>query len=157
MQPEKGKCKVFPFSGLNLFSQLKYTRMEHVSTSVVISGEAIIAGSRCNFFAASGSIQPISLDKMTVTASDSPITRARLVFLYIIRIRMPFAAARTTPTIRETLNSLNMTLNMSPKCISSRAIPRIIKVELWDPQFPPVSISMGMKETRRGTAEKASS
>lgn len=28
---------------------------------------------------------------------------------------------------------------------------------LWEPQFPPVSISMGRKATSRGTAEMASS
>ena len=33
----------------------------------------------------------------------------------------------------------------------------MISVALWEPQFPPVSMSMGMKDTRIGTAAKASS
>ena len=33
----------------------------------------------------------------------------------------------------------------------------MMRVELCDPQFPPVSISMGIKDTRRGTAANASS
>ena len=33
----------------------------------------------------------------------------------------------------------------------------MILVELWLPAFPPVSVSMGIKVTRRGTAAKAAS
>lgn len=58
---------------------LKKTNVVQVSTIVVISGAAIIAGSSFSFFAAIGSIHPISLDiitveiiaKLTVTASFS--------------------------------------------------------------------------------------
>ena len=48
-----------------------------------------------------------------------------------------------------------MTLKRSVKRISSSAIPRMISVALWEPQFPPVSISIGMKDTRRGMAANA--
>lgn len=41
--------------------------MEQVSTIVVINGEAIIAGSKPTRFAKSGKIQPINLERITVT------------------------------------------------------------------------------------------
>ena len=58
-----GKC--FYKSNINI-AMLKNTSVEQVSTIVVISGAAIIAGSRCNLFASIGSMHPISLDITTV-------------------------------------------------------------------------------------------
>ena len=59
------------------------------------------------------------------------------------------------PTIKEIRNSLKITLNKSLNLMSPKARPRIIKVELCEPQFPPVSINIGIKETKSGTAWKA--
>ena len=56
-----------------------------------------------------------------------------------------------------TASSLRIPRSASRGRISSRASPRITSVALWEPQFPPVSISMGRKATSRGTAEMASS
>ena len=131
--------------------------MEHVSTSVVISGDAMIAGSRCTFLAKSGRTQPISFEIMTVPISESPITRASAISLYMIRMRMPLVSASTTLTIRDTRNSLKMTRKISLNRISPRAIPRMISVALWEPQFQPVSMSIGIKDTSSGIAAKASS
>ena len=89
--------------------------MEHVSTNVVISGDAIMAGSRPIFFANSGSVQPINLAITIVTTSESPITIAILGFLYMIRMRNPFAKASPIPTKMEIRASLNITLKMSLK------------------------------------------
>ena len=36
-------------------------------------------------------------------------------------------------------------------------MPRMTRVLLWLPAFPPVSVSMGIKVTSRGMAEKAAS
>ena len=117
----------------------------------------MIAGSQCSFFAKSGRSPPISLEMMIVAMSDSDTTTASVTLLYMIQIRRPFARESAAPTIREMRNSLNSTRNTSLSLISSSASPRMISVELWEPQFPPVSISIGMKETRRGTTANASS
>ena len=50
--------------------------MEQVSTIVVINGEAIIAGSKPTRFAKSGKIQPINLERITVTIKDKATTKA---------------------------------------------------------------------------------
>lgn len=70
-------------------------------------------------------------------------------------MRIPLVTARTAPTISEMRNSLKITRKISRKWIWERAIPRMIRVELCEPQFPPVSISIGMNETRRGIAANA--
>ncbi len=72
-------------------------------------------------------------------------------------MRIAFTIANTTLTINEIRNSLNKTRKKSLNPISSTAKPRMIKVELCEPQFPPVSMSIGIKDTKIGTAEKASS
>lgn len=104
--------------------------MEQVSTSVVISGAAMIAGSKLIFFANSGRIQPMIFDKMTVQIRERPITTASFKSLYMIKIHSPFASASPRLTSSATRNSLNMTLKISLKRISSNASPRMIKVEL---------------------------
>lgn len=129
--------------------------MEKVSTTVVINGDAIMAGSKCSFFAAKGKMHPTSLEAITVQIKEAAITKANFGFLYWIQIRNPLDTAKAAPTIKEMRNSLNITRKMSEKCISSTAMPRMIKVELCEPQFPPVSISMGIKDTKSGIVAKA--
>ena len=46
---------------------------------------------------------------------------------------------------------------METEIISERASPRMTSVELCEPQFPPVSINIGIKDTRSGIAANASS
>ena len=53
---------------------LKYINIEQVSTTVVISGDAISAGSSFNFFASSGKLQPSAFDSITVIISVKVIT-----------------------------------------------------------------------------------
>ena len=59
---------------------MKNTSIEHMSTIVVISGAAIIAGSNFSFLAIIGSIPPTSFAivavtiKVSPTVSDSPTT-----------------------------------------------------------------------------------
>ncbi len=89
-----------------------------------------MAGSKCSFFAIKGKMHPINLETITVQIKEAAITSANAGFLYWIQIRRPLEIARVAPTIKEIRNSLNITRNKSEKWISSKAIPRIIKVEL---------------------------
>ena len=63
--------------------------------------------------------------------------------------------ASTNPTIRPTRTSFHTTFRISFGSISPTAIPRMIIVLLWLPEFPPVSINIGIKLTRSGIAAKA--
>ena len=51
--------------------------IEQVSTKVVISGEAMIAGSSPTRFASNGRMQPISLEIITVETREKAMTNAR--------------------------------------------------------------------------------
>ena len=73
---------------------------------------------------------------------------------WIIR-RIKFTTASTKPTIKPTRISFHKTFNTSDGSISPRAMPRITMVLLWLPEFPPVSINIGIKLTNSGTAAKA--
>ena len=134
---------------------LKYTNTEHVSTSVVINGAAIIAGSTLNFLAINGKTQPMDFDNITVTIKDNETVNASNTSWYIRKIRKPFTADKITLTISAMRNSLNSALKKSVKCISFNAIPRIIIVDVCAPQFPPVSINIGIKDTSNGIAANA--
>ena len=63
----------------------------------------------------------------------------------------------TAPTMADTRSSLPSTCKKSLGSTSPRARPRTIRVLIWLPQLPAVSISMGMKETSSGRLTKASS
>ena len=63
----------------------------------------------------------------------------------------------TAPTMAETRSSLPRTRRKSLGSTSPSARPRTMRVLIWLPQLPAVSISMGMKETSRGRLTKASS
>ena len=104
----------------------------------------MIAGSSPIFFATSGRMHPMHFAIATTAIIVTPSAAASIRFLsYIIHIRTPLTTARRVPTISATLISLNITLNISENSISPTASPRMISVELCDPQFPPVPISMG--------------
>lgn len=53
---------------------LKNTKIEHMSTIVVINGAAIIAGSSFSFLAAIGNIPPTSLEITAVAIMVAPTT-----------------------------------------------------------------------------------
>ena len=59
---------------------LKYTRIVQVSRIVVIRGAAMIAGSRPNFFAASGRIHPMHFAIDTTAIIVIPRARASIRF-----------------------------------------------------------------------------
>ena len=83
--------------------------MEQVSTIVVINGEAIIAGSKPTRFAKSGKIQPINLERITVTIKDKATTKAIFTSWYIKKILIPFASAKILPTNKAIRNYLKIT------------------------------------------------
>ena len=60
-----------------------------MSTSVVISGDAMIAGSRCALLARSGSMHPTSFAATTVPMSDRAMTSASAGSSYWIIMRTP--------------------------------------------------------------------
>ena len=119
---------------------------------VVISGPAIMAGSRPIFFAKIGNDPPITLAKITVMIIlKDTVAATQTDACCIMRILAKFITANTIPTKKILiLNSFHMTLNISLRLISSRAKPRIIRVADWEPAFPAVSISMGINEVKYG-------
>ena len=116
----------------------------------------MIAGSIFNVFAAMGSTHPIVLAATTVQKRLKTTVRQIIVFpgYWSIR-RIKLTRDKTTPTSTPTRTSFQTTLKISVTAISPTAIPRMIMVLLWLPQFPPVSINIGTKLTRRGTAANA--
>ena len=119
-------------------------------------GDALTAGSIFILFAMRGSMLPTVFAINTVTMREPLTTRASFRFLPCIKyILTPFATARIMLIIAATLNYFHHTLRASAGLISSIARPRIIRARLCAPQLPPVSMSIGMKATRRGTASNA--
>ena len=71
--------------------------------------------------------------------------------------RTRFTAASTVAQVRPTRNSFQRTFRTSDSSMSPTAMPRMIMVLAWLPQFPPVSMSIGIKVTRIGMTSKAAS
>ena len=110
---------------------------------VVISGPAIMAGSRPIFFAKIGNDPPITLAKITVMIIlKDTVAATQTDACCIMRILAKFITANTIPTKILILNSFHMTLYIV-KVNFLKAKPRIIRVADWEPAFPAVSISMG--------------
>ena len=65
------------------------------------------------------------------------------------------AAARHTPHSTATRISFHTTATRSEKSISSRDRARITATDDWEPEFPPVPESMGMKEVSTTQAARA--
>ena len=82
-----------------------------------IRDRAIIAGSTPILFANNGRIQPINFATITTIINERATTIAILKFWYCMKIRKPLAAAKINPTTSEILNSLNMTLKISLRCV----------------------------------------
>ena len=136
-------------------ARLKYTIRLTASTMVVIMGDAIMAGSSFNTLAPMGRVQPMVLAATTVANILMTTVTQIMVFPgYWIIKRIKFTTASTKPTIKPTRISFHKTFNTSDGSISPRAMPRITMVLLWLPEFPPVSINIGIKLTNSGTAAK---
>ena len=108
---------------------LKNIKTEQASTIVVISGEAIIAGSSFSFFASIGIVHPKSFAIITVKINVKATTKEIFKSLYCIKILTPLASAKVEPTIKAILNYFHITLKTSFVETSSIANPLIISVE----------------------------
>ena len=133
-----------------LLAILKYISIEEASIQVDINGADIFVGSILKRCANMGRLHPINLATTIVIISVIDTTIASFKFLYIRYILKPLMIESIALHNRATLNSLKITLKKSVKWISSTESPRIIKVELCEPQLPPVPISMGINDTNKG-------
>ena len=124
---------------------------------VVISGEAIMAGSTWASFAKMGSTHPIDFAMQTVRISVTETTTATCRSWYCTIMRIKFTKERAAPQISATRSSFHHTYRISLGVISSSAKPRMIIVEDWLPQLPPVPVICGIKVTRIGMLTKAAS
>ena len=118
---------------------------------VVIKGEAMTAGSKPTFFARSGRAQPTSFAAKTVKIRVRQMTAATVRVMGLPKSSRStsisfakLAAESTTPQTRATRHSFQMTRKRSENSISPRERPRITVTLAWEPQLPPVSISMGI-------------
>ena len=122
----------------------------------MIIGDAMIAGSRWIVFAAIGSTHPIVFAMITV--QNRLITTVRQMSTcpgyWIIR-RTKLTSARESPQSIPTRISFHITFRISAGSTSPTAIPRMIIVLAWLPEFPPVSINIGINVTKSGITEKA--
>ena len=124
---------------------------EIASTTVVMNGEAMTAGSKPIFLASSGSVQPTSLAANTVTISVRQMTAATVIVMGLPKIILStsssltkFAALSTAAQSTATRISFQMTRRRSENSISSSEMPRMTVTLACEPQFPPVSINMGI-------------
>jgi len=125
---------------------------------VVIRGAAMIAGSNLILFAARGKRQPTVFAINTVASKLTEIVRHKSKSLpFIIYTRIKFTVPNARPHKKATRSSSHKTVKVFLKRISPRAIPRITRAEDWQPELPPVSISMGIKAIRTGRTVNASS
>ena len=132
---------------------------------VVMKGLAITAGSKPRRLASSGNVQPTNLAMITVTHSvrHTALLTSKLMLLLPISIRSTskiftkHTTDKAMPHRMAVRNSFHMTLKISPSFSSSRLKARMTVTEDWEPQLPPVSISMGIKAVRAGSRLRASS
>ena len=120
---------------------------------MVMNGLAMTAGSKPSFLATIGSVQPTTFATSTVTAIVAHTTKAVRAVMSVLPSRsrsktMIFAkhsAASATPHSTAVWISFHTTLGRSRSSSSPRDRARITVTDAWEPELPPVSISMGMK------------
>lgn len=114
------------------------------------------AGSKPTFFANRGKVQPISLAIITVTHIVRLTTRATITVTDWFPNKRPStsiifakqAKARAIPHIKDVASSFIITFQMSLNSTSPRDRARMTVTEDWEPEFPPVSINIGIKAVR---------
>ena len=116
----------------------------------------MIAGSSPILEASIGRVQPTTFAIRTVQIIVPPMDNAMSASpCPITMILIPFTTASITLTTAATRTSLNITLNKSRNSISPTDNPRITNVELCEPQFPPVPVSIGIKPASCGITTSA--
>ena len=128
-----------------------------------MKGEAITAGSKPSFLASRGRLQPTIFAMTTVTPRARQITRSTLRLMLVLPISsrstsstLPkHRAASVRPQSSAVRTSFHRTVSRSENSSSSRLRERMMVTEDWEPQLPPVSISMGIKAGRAGSSARA--
>ena len=135
---------------------MKYNVSATASTIVVISGPAIIAGSNLIFFAIMGNTPPTTFANTTIKNKvKQTVIETNKSVLSIKYILKKLTEDKINPTMQLTRSSFHKTLRISLVLMSPNAKPLIIKVEDWEPAFPPVSINIGINDARTITDCKA--
>ena len=132
---------------------------------VVMKGLAMTAGSSLSLSASIGSVQPTIFAQQTVSSivtHTTAATRTVTASLPISRrstsmILQKVAAARVAPQSTATRISFQMTWSRSENSTSPRDRLRMTVTLAWEPEFPPVSISIGMKTVSTTCTASASS
>ena len=132
---------------------------------VVMKGEAMTAGSMPIFSATMGRVQPTTLAHSTVNTRVRQTTRATIGVTSGLCISQwstniifaKLATARHRPHSTDTRISFHTTAAMSENSISPRDRARITATDDWEPEFPPVPDSMGIKEVSTTQAASADS
>ena len=121
------------------------------------------AGSKPSFFAKSGSVQPTTFATRTVTVIVRHTTSATIAETSVFPSKrrstsITFAkhtADRAIPHKTAVLISFHIIMPMSEKPSSPSERERIIVTDDCEPEFPPVSISIGIKAVRTTSCDKA--
>ena len=112
---------------------------------VVIIGLAMTAGSKPSFFAPIGSRQPTIIAMMTVQNSVTETTAAIIMLVLVkMMMRRKLTSASAAPETTATPISLISTRGQSRSSISPSARLRMTVTEVWLPELPALSISIGM-------------
>ena len=121
------------------------------------------AGSNPIFFAIMGSVHPTSLAMSTVTAIVRQTANAVYIVISVLPSSMRSMSmifrkqrdASATPQRTAVLISFQMTLGRSENSSSPRLRARMTVTEAWEPELPPVSMSMGMNDVKTTWAASA--
>lgn len=129
---------------------------------MVMSGDAITAGSTPILCATIGKNEPMSfaiiIVPISVSETTSPIKRAfSLPFKSNIINFIKFAAASVTPQRIDTLNSFHNTLTALQNLISPSDRARITDTEACEPALPPVPVIIGINDESTITLASADS
>ena len=117
------------------------------------------------FSATMGSVQPTAFANMTTKTMVRLTVKATMMVtsglasssLSTSSILTKFTAASVAPQSTATRISFQMTASMSLGSVSPMDRLRITAVELWEPELPPVPISIGIKPVSTANLLSASS
>ena len=154
----KFDSKILYYDSTNCDAILKYMTSAKVSTTVVISGPAIIAGSILSLFASSGNTPPMTFASITISSILIQTVSDTFSDIFSKKYNLKkLIDDSITPTKRLMRNSFHIIFAKSLSCNSPRASPLMIRVDACEPAFPPVSISIGIKDANITTELSTSS
>ncbi len=124
------------------------------STSVLITGPEITAGSIFNRAASGGSSEPITLAHSTIVNRDALTVSDSAMLDPQVRARTKPTAPMSTPSRKPVRISCHSSRQVSLSFTSPTAMARMIVLVACEPELPPVPISSG---TKKDSATAASS